>query len=338
VPLEQLDRSLLSRCESLLDNWSTLLGTGNEVVSAFRTATSRIGFVSPSTARRGWFGHTHVGAPVEFLESIARSTTEPAFLCDPAPAAASDATRMDIALERAHALLDEVGLPSNCIEALVGAANVTDIWLSAQGKMRTFHLQTTPLDCGRTSARAARTWLRMADIKCPSATGRALALAADKGSLRAIACTCNPDGSRAAHVTYCHLFDSQVLNVAAASDVPREPLVGYTEDLLRVQPHHVQRRAQLTLTVSGSGVIESFTLAHYVAPYFRSDAELRAAVLSNASVFNWHVAPYRAVSKLIGLAPEGSRARCYISFTVSRRGDARFDSYVSSARLFSTTP
>jgi hypothetical protein len=120
--------------------------------------------------------------------------------------------------------------------------------------------------------------------------------------------------------------------------VPREPLVGYTEDLLRVQPHHVQRRAQLTLTVSGSGVIESFTLAHYVAPYFRSDAELRAAVLSNASVFNWHVAPYRAVSKLIGLAPEGSRARCYISFTVSRRGDARFDSYVSSARLFSTTP
>jgi hypothetical protein len=322
----------------LLDNWSTLVGRGDEIITAFRTATARIGFVPASLARRSWFGRTRTGVPVEFLESIARSDSGPAFVCDPAPAIASDATRIDVALERAHVFLDEVGLPSKRIDALIRLPNVTEIWLSAQGKMRTVHLQTMPLEFGRGSAHIARTWLHMADIKCPSATHRALALVADKGRLRAIAYTRHPDSSLAAHLTYCHSFDSQIVSLASACDVPREPLVHYTEDLLRVQPHHVQRRAQLTFTVSGSGVIKSFTLAHYAAPYFRSDAELRAAVLSNASAFNWQVAPYRAVSKLIGLAPDGSRARCYMSFTVARTGDARLDSYASSARLFVNNP
>lgn len=338
APREQRTDPLLCRCESLLDNWSTLVGGGNEIMAAFRTATARIGFVSASLARRSWFGGTRAGAPVEFPESIARRDLGPAFVCDPAPATACDATRIDVALERARAFLEEVGLPSNRIDPLIRVANVTEIWLGAQAKMRTVHLQTTPLECGRASAHAARTWLHMADINYPSATRRALALAADKGRLRAIAYTRHPDGSLAAHFTYCHSFDSQVVSLAAACEVPREPLVHYTEDLLRVQPHHVQRRAQLTFTVSGSGVIKSFTLAHYVAPYFRSDAELRAAVLSNASAFDWQVAPYRAVSKLIGLPPDGSRARCYMSFTVARTGDARLDSYASSARLFLSNP
>src|SRR5260370_20013739 len=86
---EQLADPLLCRCESLLDNWSRLVGTGNEIIPAFRTATSRVGFVSLNTARRRWLGRTRDGAPVEFLEPIATTAAGRPFLGHPAPAIAA---------------------------------------------------------------------------------------------------------------------------------------------------------------------------------------------------------------------------------------------------------
>ena len=333
-PREQLNDPLLSRCESLLDNWSTLAGVGNEIVRAFRTATSRIGFVPPNAARRNWLGRTRAGAPVEFLESISSSAAGPAFLCDPAPPSASHATRIDVALERTRALLNEAGLASDRLDTLVQVANATEIWLGAQANTRTVHLLMMPLERGRASARTAHTWLCNAGIECPFSTRRSLALAADAGRLRTIAYDFQHTEGPICHATFCHPIDLDVISLAAACGIPGEPFARYFARVLRAGAGAVDRRAQVTLTVSASGNVSEFAISHYTAPYFRTDDDLRAAILSNASTFDWRSAPYRSATRLVGSSLDGTRARCYMQLGVTQSGRTHLGTYASPARLF----
>ena len=327
----------LSRCETLLADWSALAGTSNAIVDAFRTATLRLDHIANAGTRRSWLGAARNGAPVELCESIAATTCGPRFFCDPSPSAA---------IERAHAFLRNTALEPDKLDNLARTAHALQstqhaavFWLGAEAATahgaltRTVYVDKLLTPPGTASARAAQALLRSVQIKPTFDARRSLALVAHQARLRMFECEVRPDGRIAANLSFCRPLDTEIVTLAAACGVPGQPFAQYLDRLLRLRQDGADRRAVTTLRIGPSGDVSGVSVSHYAAPHFSSDADLRAAVLANAHAFQWQSAPYRTASRSNGETNDGSRARCYLRFGVQRGGAARLDIFTSPGRL-----
>lgn len=323
----------ISRVVEMLEQWSLLSGVATAEIKRWEPLfrgifdERRVNF---TRAKCPLFAD---GAPIEFCETVAAWAGGVALNVD--PAAYREGDSQSIARAAIASLIKTVPGAAP-LAAFTGLGN--PIWLGGEmrrgGGVGLWVYRAIPGEDRLTDAEDSRLGLEQLRVGPSRAALRILGVLRERAVPRMVGMSLYPvEESRFA--LYFRLYRSDwrlVQEIVGAAGLSEELFDRFARLFLGAARPWTGRRAGMGLELDGRGEPAGVTFYQNASHHFKSDADLRARVLTVAGEFGWNVGTYRSTSQLLR-ASDGRRLRRLIGIGATHANGSALRLYGSTEYL-----